>query len=408
MTGSPRAAVIGAGPAGLMAADMLSERGVHVDVFEAMPSVGRKFLMAGKSGLNVSKVEPIDDFVVRYPSADDRLIEQLRTFGPDAVRDWMHGLGIDSFVGPTGRLFPKGMKASPLLRAWLRRLGERGVQLHTRHDWTGWQADGALIFETGEGPTAIMFDAVVFACGGASWSRLGATGAWANAFMARGVACEPFAASNCGFLVDWSDRMKTDFAGMPVKAVKASAGLPGAQSETRAEFVITDRGVESGGVYALSAELQAALKNYGEATLFLDLAPDVSADDLMMRLSRARGKQTLSSYLRKTARLSGVKLALLYEFADADDLEDAASLVTVIKDLQVPIRAAAPIDEAISTTGGVAWSELDATMMVRGAPGVFCAGEMVDWDAPTGGYLITACLAMGRAAGLGAAAWLKR
>ena len=403
---SARVVVIGGGPAGLMAAERLSARGFVVDVFDAMPSLGRKFLMAGKSGLNITHAEPEADFLARYRCRDKRLLEMVRRFGAAQVMAWVEGLGIAAKTGPTGRVFPHMMKASPLLRAWLTRLQAQGVKLHPRHRWTGWNSDGELVFDTPDGLRAIAADASVFALGGGSWKRLGSDGAWVGRFAERGVELSPFAPSNCGFLVDWSTRIQQDFAGAPVKSVRLSVESGGQMHTTRGEFVITTRGVESGGIYTLSAPLREAAAS-GKATLLLDLLPDVTADAVLARLKRPRGKQSLSSFLRKAVRLSGVKLALLYEVANRDALATPETLARLIKALPIGVTGPVPRDEAISTVGGVAWRGLTDGLMQRALPGVFCAGEMLDWDAPTGGYLITACLATGAAAGDGAADFLS-
>jgi uncharacterized flavoprotein (TIGR03862 family) len=397
-----RVAIIGAGPAGLMAAEMLSGAGIGVDIYEAMPSAGRKFLMAGKSGLNISHTGSERDFSARYRDPDARLRDSVAGFGPDAVIHWMEGLGMAAHVGPTGRIFPESMKASPLLRAWLRRLAERGVELHLRHRWTGWDADGGLTFSTPGGAVSVQPAATVFALGGGSWRRLGSDGAWADPFAAAGIEVTPFRPSNCGFTVDWSERMRDQFAGSPVKGVRLSAG----GQETREEFAVTARGVESGGVYTLSAPLRDEIEAKGTATLWLDLLPDMDAGEVARRLAAAPAKQSLSNRLRKALNLSGVKTALLHECADRDAMGDAGKLAAAIKALPLTLTGTVPLDEAISTAGGVAWDALDSQLMLKAKPGSFVAGEMVDWDAPTGGYLITACMATGKAAGEGVLAWL--
>ena len=401
-----RAAIIGAGPAGLMAAEALTARGIPVDIYDAMPSVGRKFLMAGKSGLNISHAEDVNVFLSRY-RGDARLAEIVKAFGPDEITEWMQGLGIAAHTGPTGRVFPEMMKASPLLRAWLARLQEAGAVLHPRHRWQGWDETGALKFDTPDGAVTATPDATVLALGGASWKRLGADGAWASLLADKGVTTVPFGPSNCGFLVNWSDHLKEKFPGDPVKSVRLwTDGVHGRQ-ETRSEFVITERGLESGGIYTLSAALVDALARDGRATLFVDLLPDMDEGAIAEKLARPRGKQSMANHLRKSVNLSGVKLALLHEAAGGPLPADPAALAKLIKAVPIRITGTAPLDEAISTTGGVAWDALDDQLMLRDLPGVFCAGEMVDWDAPTGGYLITACLATGKAAGDGAADWLQ-
>lgn len=391
---SKRAAIIGAGPAGLMAAETLLARGVQVDIYDAMPRPGRKFLLAGKSGLNITHREDLDALIVQYGRDEGRLADMVRAFDNDAIIDWMEGLGQAAHIGPTGRVFPETMKASPLLRAWLGRLSDQGARFHHRHRWTGWGADGALTFQTPDGARQMNADATLLAMGGRSWPRMGSDGAWASTVGAAGVETVPFAPSNCGFIVPWSSHM-AKHEGAPVKSVSLSAG----GQVSRAEFVITKTGVESGGIYALSAPLRDEIDARGVAILTLDLLPDMTVAALAERLSRGRGKSSMSSFLRKAARLSGVKLALLYEVVGTQLPHDNKALAQLIKALPLRLTGMAGIDKAISTVGGVAWNTLDDRLMLRAKPGVFCAGEMIDWDAPTGGYLLTACFATGRAAG---------
>lgn len=399
-----RVAIIGSGPAGLMAAEVLSDAGVGVDVYEAMPSAGRKFLMAGKSGLNISHTGSGHDVLMRYHDYSGLFPDQIGAFGPDEVTAWMEGLGMPAHVGPTGRIFPQSMKASPLLRAWLRRLADRGVRLHLKHRWTGWAPDGELVFDTPEGAMTVMPAAAVFALGGGSWRRLGSDGAWAALFEPAGIEVAPFRPSNCGFTVGWSDRMREQFAGAPVKGVQLSAG----GQATREEFAVTGRGVESGGIYTLSAALRDEIEADGSATLWLDLLPDMDTGEIARRLAAAPTKQSLSNRLRKALKLTGVKSALLFECADRDALNDPARAAEAIKALPLKLTGTVPLDEAISTAGGVAWAALDDQLILKAKPGYFCAGEMIAWDAPTGGYLITACMATGRAAGRGVLDWLAR
>lgn len=379
-----------------MAAEVLAQGGAAVSVFEKMPSLGRKFLMAGKSGLNISKNEPPTDFQARYLASDPRLEHVLDAFGPDDVTAWMKTLGIDVHQGSSGRLFPKEMKASPLLRAWIKRLSDAGVMVHLKSRWTGWNEAEELSFETPDGWVSVAADAVILAMGGGSWRRLGSDGQWTELLSERGVSLAPFTPSNGGFLIPWSDVLKERFVGTPVKATKLTA--PGG-TVSRGEWVISERGVEGGGVYEVSQDLRDQIMTEGEATLMLDLLPDRCEDDIAKRLARPRGKQSMSNHLRKTLGLPGVKAALLREFAPREAFHEPERLAAFIKALPMVVKAWAPIDEAISTAGGIPWSELDEHLMLKNLPGVYCAGEMIAWDAPTGGYLLTASMALGRAAG---------
>ena len=409
-----RASVIGAGPAGLMAAEVLVGAGVVVDVFDAMPSAGRKFLLAGKGGLNLTHGEPIDDFLGRYGARRAALEPALRAFGPDALRAWAAGLGIATFVGTSGRVFPVDLKAAPLLRAWLHRLRAAGVRLHMRHRWLGWD-DGALRFATPEGERTQPADAVVLALGGASWPRLGSDGAWAPLLAARGVALAPLRPSNCGFDVGrtragpepggWSGHFQTRFAGQPIKPVSLAHVASGFARQ--GEFIVTATGVEGSLVYAASAALRDAIEAAGTAELALDLLPAHDAASVLREVARPRGSRSLSTHLKSRLGIAGVKAALLHELLAPADLHDAHSLARALKALPLTLLRPRPLAEAISTAGGVRFESLSPEMMLRDLPGVFCAGEMLDWEAPTGGYLLTACLATGRQAGGGAAAWLQ-
>jgi uncharacterized flavoprotein (TIGR03862 family) len=399
----PRVAIIGGGPAGLMAAEhLLAADGVRVDVFDAMPSLGRKFLMAGKGGLNITHAEPADAFLARYGERAAVLAPALAAFGPQAVRAWIHGLGIETFVGSSGRVFPREMKAAPLLRAWLHSLRQAGVRFHVRHRWLGWDGNGALRFATSAGESCCAADAIILALGGGSWRRLGSDGAWVPLLAARGVPVAPWRPANCGFDVAWSPHFAGRFAGAPVKSVFASY----AGRRAGGDFNITATGVEGGLIYTLSAPLRDALERDGAVTLTLDLAPGRSLDRLTDDLARPRGHDSLASHLRRRAGIEGVKAGLLREFSVFDGSTAAGTLAATIKCLPVPLRSPRPLDEAISTAGGVDFAALDGNLMLRDLPGVFCAGEMLDWEAPTGGYLLTACLATGAAAGQGAGAWL--
>lgn len=397
--------MIGGGPAGLMAAEVLSAHDLSVGVYDAMPSLGRKFLMAGKSGLNISRDEPIEDFTARYLRGDPRLVDALQDFGPQDVTAWMRGLGIDVHQGSSRRLFPVQMKASPLLRAWIGRLTAAGVSFHLKSNWSGWDDEGRLVFTTPAGERAVQADATILALGGGSWRRLGSDGAWAALLRERGVSVSRFLPSNGGFLVSWSHVMKERFAGTPLKATALEAPN-GARS--RSEWVVTERGIEGGGVYEISQDLRDAIISQGSARLLVDLLPDRSHADIDARLRRPRGKQSISNHLRKTLGLTGVKAALLREFVSPSVFSRPDELALAIKSLSIPIDGAAPIDEAISTAGGLPWAELDNNFMLKKCPGVYCAGEMIDWDAPTGGYLMTACLALGRAAARRAQLWLEQ
>ena len=404
----PRVAIIGGGPAGLMAAEMLAAsnpavNGKKIEIFDAMPSVGRKFLMAGKGGMNITHAEPLADFIGRYGERAAQIAPLLDAFGPTQLRAWIHGLGIDTFVGTSGRVFPTDMKAAPLLRAWLHRLRNQGVQFHVRHRWLGWAADGSLRFATPSGKVEVKADAVILALGGGSWAKLGSDGSWVPMLLERKVPVAPLKPANCGFDVAWSPYFSERFAGTPVKAVSARCV---GQPEKKGEFNITATGVEGGLIYAVAAPLRDALARAGHAVLQLDLAPGRSLDRLNTDLARPRGRDSLASHLRRHAGIEGVKAGLLREFCPPAALTAAGSLAAAIKGLSLPVTATRPLDEAISTAGGVTFEGLDGQLMLRGLPGVFCAGEMLDWEAPTGGYLLTACFASGRAAGLGAGRWL--
>ncbi|WP_412480744.1 TIGR03862 family flavoprotein [Azonexus sp. IMCC34839] len=398
-------AIIGGGPAGLMAAEQIAAvHGAKTAIFDAMPSVGRKFLMAGKGGMNITHAEPYARFVERYGEQAPRLKPLLDAFGPDQLRRWIHELGIDTFVGTSGRVFPTEMKAAPLLRAWLHRLRGQGVQFHVRHRWLGWNAQGALRFATPAGEVAVEVEAVVLALGGGSWASLGSDGAWVPLLAARGVEVSPLQPANCGFDVEWSALFRQRFAGEPVKPVVAS--IAGRQQQ--GEFNVTEYGIEGGLIYALSAPLRDALARDGFAALTLDLAPGRSLERLSEDLAKPRGRDSLANHLRRRAGIEGVKAGLLRDLCSAEQLASPTALAAAIKALPLPVRATRPLDEAISSAGGLVFEALDERLMVRQLPGLFCAGEMLDWEAPTGGYLLTACIALGRAAGLGVVDWLAQ
>jgi uncharacterized flavoprotein (TIGR03862 family) len=385
-----------------MVAEVISARGVSVDVYDSMPSLGRKLLMAGKSGLNITHAEPFEQFASRYGKHRAHIEPMLRRFGPDELRQWVHGLGIESFVGTSGRVFPVGMKASPLLREWLKRLTESGVTFHMRHKWMGWTHEKLLRFESPEGEKTIKADTVVLALGGGSWSRLGSDGAWIPWLEQAGARVEPLKPSNCGFDVHWSPHFRERFDGHPIKSVMLSFGA----FRQQGEFIVTKEGVEGSLVYAASALLRDAIEANGSAVMMLDLAPDRSYAWLVERLSQPRGSRTMANHLEKAVNLKGVKAGLLREFLSKDDFTDAERLAHSIKNLPVPLTAPRPLDEAISSAGGVTFESLDDHLMLHSMPGTFCAGEMLDWEAPTGGYLLTACFASGYAVGNGVLEWL--
>lgn len=403
-------AIVGGGPAGLMAAEVLAEAGIQVDLYDAMPSVGRKFLLAGKGGLNLTHSEAHEAFLSRYGARRPYLEPLLTNFGADALRAWADGLGVETFVGSSGRVFPREMKAAPLLRAWLHRLRAAGVRFHVRHRWLGWEADGTrLRFATPEGEKTIQTDAVILALGGGSWAKLGSDGAWVPLLHARGVNSAPLKPANCGFDMAWSEHFRARYAGHPLKTVVASCrDTDGHEIQRQGECVITETGIEGSLIYALSAPLRDCIAAEGSAVLHLDLAPGKSLERVRAEVAHPRGSRSLSSHLKSQAGISGVKAGLLREVLGAEAYADPAQLAAAIKALPMKLIAPRPLDEAISTAGGVRFEDLDEHLMLRELPGVFCAGEMLDWEAPTGGYLLTACFASGRAAGLGARAFLRQ
>jgi uncharacterized flavoprotein (TIGR03862 family) len=404
---SKNVAVIGAGPAGLMAAEVLAQGGAAVTVYDAMPSAGRKFLMAGRGGLNLTHSEPLPQFLARYRDAMPHLQAAIEAFSPQALRDWSETLGQETFVGSSGRVFPKAFKASPLLRAWLRRLDSQGVRLALRHRWIGWDEQGHLRFETPEGPRVVTPSATVLALGGASWPRLGSDGAWAESLAARSVKISPMRPANSGFTVAWSDIFRDRFEGQPLKGVALTSG----QTTVRGEAIITRTGIEGGAIYALSAELREAILRDGRATLDIILRPDADIGELTAKLSAAKGKQSFSNFLRKAANLSPVAIGLLQEAAKAAGKSlasmSSSDLARLINAVPITLNGVAPIARAISTAGGISFDELDDAFMLHRLPGVFAAGEMLDWEAPTGGYLLQASFATGVAAGKGALEWLN-
>jgi uncharacterized flavoprotein (TIGR03862 family) len=419
------ALVIGGGPAGLMAAEVLSAAGVQVRLCDAMPSVGRKFLLAGKGGLNLTHSEPAEVFATRYGARQAELAPWLAVLDAAALREWAQALGIATYVGSSGRVFPTDMKSAPLLRAWLHRLREAGVVFHMRHRWTGFadgQAGGARAcrFDTPKGTVEIAADVVVLALGGASWARLGSDGAWVPLLTESGVAVAPLAPANCGFEVGdpealpgrpahgWSGLFASRFAGQPFKNVALTVVDPheGEAFHRQGEFVATETGIEGSLVYAASAQLRDTIAARGQAGLLLDLLPGKSAERVLGDVAHPRGSRSLSSHLKSRLGLDGIKLAILYERLSKAQMNDPAALAAAIKALPITVIAARPIDEAISTAGGVRFTAMTPALMLQDLPGVFCAGEMIDWEAPTGGYLLTACMASGRVAGQGALAFL--
>jgi len=406
---SQRVAVIGGGPAGLMAAEVLAAGGVQVDVYDAMASSGRKFLLAGKGGMNITHSEDLSAFRSRYRERETEVARWLADFDPQAVRAWIHGLGIDTFVGSSGRVFPTDMKAAPLLRAWLHRLREAGVRFHMRHRWLGWH-DGQLRFATPEGELLLDAGATVLALGGGSWARLGSDGAWTGILAERGVQVAPLRPANCGFELDWSAHFSERHAGAPLSTVAIAWQDPGGPVQRRqGQFVVTETGIEGSLVYALSAPLREQIARTGSATIWLDLLPDLDAARVAAEVARPRGSRSLSSHLGGRLGIKGVKAGLLHECLSKEEYADPARLAAALKALPLVLRRTRPLDEAISSAGGVRFEDLaEDGAMLRALPGVFVAGEMLDWEAPTGGYLLTACFASGRAAGRAALDWLSR
>jgi uncharacterized flavoprotein (TIGR03862 family) len=399
-TDTPRLAIIGGGPAGLMAAEAACAAGVAVDLYDAKGSVGRKFLLAGKGGLNLTHGEPRARFVERYGARRDEVGRWLDAFDAEALRAWARGLGVETFAGSSGRIFPQDLKAAPLLRGWLRRLRESGVTFHMHHRWLGWQAHGALHFATPQGERAVPAAAVVLALGGASWPQLGSDGAWVAPLQQAGVDIAPLQPANCGFELAWSEHLSSRFAGAPLKPVVAHwTDRRGVAHSRQGEFVLSEYGVEGSLIYAIGAELREQIAARGEALLKLDLVPGYTQSALAERLAAPRGKHSIGDWLRRRAGLDAAKCALVFELTDKSVLADPLALAAQLKALPLHLRAPRPVAEAISTAGGVRLEALDEHLMLRARPGVFCAGEMLDWEAPTGGYLLTACFASGLLAG---------
>jgi len=399
-------AIIGGGPAGLMAAEVLSQAGVRVDLYDGMPSVGRKFLLAGVGGMNITHSEAYPAFLSRYAERAPQIAPLLRAFDADALCRWIHDLGIETFIGSSGRVFPTDMKAAPLLRAWLKRLRDSGVVIHTRHRWLGWDEQGALRIASPDGEITVKPDATLLALGGGSWSRLGSDGAWMLPLEQKGVGLAPLQPSNCGFQVQaWSELLVSKFAGAPLKnvAIGLNDDVP-----RLGECVITATGVEGSLIYALSAPIREAINAHGSATVHIDLLPGRPVDKLQAALSKPRGSRSMAKHLHSQVGIDGVKAALLRELTDAATFADPALLARAIKALPLTLVKTRPLDEAISSAGGVTFEAMDERLMLKALPGVFCAGEMLDWEAPTGGYLLTGCFASGRAAGFGMLEWLRK
>jgi uncharacterized flavoprotein (TIGR03862 family) len=408
-----RVAIIGGGPAGLMAAETLARHGVLADVYDRMPSVGRKFLLAGRGGLNLTHNESAEAFERRFGQRQAIVARWLRHLDAQALRDWAHGLGIETFVGTSGRVFPREMKAAPLLRAWMSRLRAAGVRFHMRHRWTGWATDdtagpATLHFDSPQGKVTLQADAAILALGGASWARLGSDGAWTAPLQAHGVEVAPLRPANCGFELSWSAHLRERGAGQPLKSVAMALdhdGTPG--TWRRGEFLITESGIEGSLVYALSAPLRDAVDASGTARVWVDLLPDLPPAKVLQHVTHPRGARSMASHLQSRLGLKGIKGMLLRECAEPQAWQDMELLAQRIKALPLQLLRTRPIDEAISTAGGVTLESTDPALMLAALPGVFCAGEMLDWEAPTGGYLLTASMASGVVAAEGVLAFLR-
>ena len=396
--------IIGGGPAGLMAAEVLLERGAQVSLYEANPSPGRKFLVAGKGGLNLTHSEPREDFLSRYGLRRPQIEPLLDAFGPNELREWARALGVETYIGSSGRVFPKEMNAAPLLNAWLEKLQTSGLQIFTRHKWVGWGKDHALLFETPDGEKNVKADAVILALGGGSRPELGSDGRWIPLLAGYDIEIAPLKPANCGFDVQWTPHFRDKYQGKPVK----SAAITFKGRRKLGEFIITEKGVEGSLIYAISAQMQDEIEGAGRAIIELDLTPDWTEEEVSKKLSRPRGSHSISKHLKRTLHISGVKSGLLWEFVNRKDFSDPERLASAVKSLPIPLIAPRPLEEAISSAGGVTFESVDEHLMLRALPGVLCAGEMLDWEAPTGGYLLTACFASGYSAGLGVLDWLDR
>lgn len=404
----PHVVVIGGGPAGLMAAETLAQGGAQVDVFDAMPSVGRKFLLAGKGGLNLTHAEDLPDFLRRYGDKQTAVTSWINEFNPQNCRQWAKQLGVETFVGTSGRVFPQDMKAAPLLRAWLHRMRAKGIRFHMRHRWIGWH-EGSLRFSTPNGNVVQRADAVVLALGGASWPQLGSNGAWVPLLQQGGVDIAPLEPTNCGFEVNWSEHFKTNFAGEPLSPIAITyTNEKGTTTRRLGQFVVTEHGVEGSLIYALSSLLRDQIKANGSTQIHLDLLPDLPLHRAVQHCEHPRGSRSVAGHLQSRLNLRGVKTALLREFCSPETLQTPVLLANAIKALPITLLAPRPIAEVISTAGGVKLDAMNRDLMLTKMPGVFCAGEMLDWEAPTGGYLLTACLASGKVAGKAALTWLKK
>lgn len=400
--------IIGGGPAGLMAAEQLVNAGYEVDLYDAMPTVGRKFLLAGIGGLNITHSEPFAAFCSRYAERQTALKPLLERFGADQLRQWCAELGIETFTGTSGRVFPKEMKAAPLLRAWLARLKRKGLRVHPRHRWLGWDDEGNLLFQNSQASTSLPYSSLILALGGGSWKKLGSDGAWVKLLADHNIPITPLKPANCGFLCNWSEHLHNHHAGSPLKSVTLSFTDLTGQTETRmGEMILTERGVEGSLIYAFSARLRDMIEAHGSARFYLDLLPNHTLAQIESILQKKPVSKTLGPFLKSRFKLDGAKTALLFETLDKTYWQDSSRIAAKLKAIPVTVTAATPIDEAISTAGGVPFESLDENLMLRALPGVFCAGEMLDWEAPTGGYLLTACFATGLQAGQGAVRWLK-